>query len=137
MAAIALSGSGVRVVESVVQATLPVNEAVSAGQAVRIDPASGQFTPANASSDAEAAAYGIALASQQAGLPVTALRLGVMEGFDLSAQSYGADVFLGTADGGLDDAAPTATGSVSVVAGFIIPATADSPYSKLLAVEVR
>ena len=122
----------VTVVESLEQATLPAQEAISPGQAVRIDPATGRFTLANATSAAEARIYGVAVGNHSipAGYPVTAIRRGVLGGYTISAQ-YDAPVYLSNTDGALADAA----GTVSVVAGRVLPgsaATLGSAQAKLL-----
>lgn len=124
----------IRIVESIVQMTLPAAEDIDAGQEVRLDTTTGRFTLANATAAAEAKAYGTAVKTVRAGMPVTAIRIGVLGGYDLDALDYGADVFLSNTDGTLADAA----GTVSVRAGLVIPGTAStlgSSYHKLLYVE--
>lgn len=113
-----LTADRLNIEESVIQMTLPAAEAISAGDAVRLDTASGKFTKANATVAAEARVYGVAVRTVSAGMPVTAVRKGVLFGFDLSALAYDAPVYLSNTDGKLADAA----GTVSTVAGRIIPA---------------
>ena len=70
-----------------------------------------------------------------AGLPVTAIRKGVMDGWDLSALDYDAPVYLSDTDGRLS----TVAGTTSVVMGRVIPATSVSlgtAYDKILGLEV-
>lgn len=120
MAAISLVTAGrVRIVESIVQMTLPAAEAINAGAAVRIDVASGKFTNANSSTAPEARVYGIAVKTVPAGMPVTAVRKGVLDGWNIT-QAYDAAVYLNDADNVLGDAA----GTVSTVVGRVIPGTA-------------
>lgn len=120
MAAIALVTTGrVRIVESIVQMTLPAAEAIVAGAAVRIDTTTGNFTNANSTSAAEARIYGIAVKTVPAGMAVTAVRKGVLDGFNIS-QAYDAPVYLNDADGVIGDVA----GTTSTVIGRVIPATA-------------
>lgn len=109
----------VRVVESLEQMTLPAGEAISAGQAVRLDVSTGLFTKANASSAAEARIYGIAVKTVPAGMAVTAIKKGVLDGFDLSALAYDKAVQLSNTDGTLADAA----GTVAITMGRVIPGT--------------
>ena len=125
----------VEVVESVIQMTLPAAEAITAGMAVRLDTTNGKWTKANGSGAAEARAWGVAVKTVAAGLPVTAIRKGVMDGWDLSALDYDAPVYLSDTDGRLS----TVAGTTSVVMGRVIPATSVSlgtAYDKILGLEV-
>ena len=61
----------VEIVESVVQMTLPTDEAVTAGMAVRISTTTGKFTKANGTGAAEARAWGVATRTVASGQPVT------------------------------------------------------------------
>ena len=114
-----LTADRIEVVESFVQATLPAAEAIEAGAAVRIDTA-GKFTGANGTDATEAAIYGIATKSVPAGMAVTAIRRGVLDGFDVSGLAYWAPVYLSDTDATLGDGA----GTVSVVVGRVMPAHA-------------
>ena len=125
----------VEIVESIEQMTLPAAEAITAGMAVRIDTSAGTFTKANGSTAAEGRAYGIATRTVAARQAVTAVRKGVMDGWDLSGLAYDADVFLSDTDGRLD----TATGTVNVKVGKVIPgsgAAIGSGFDKMLAVDL-
>ena len=131
-----LNADTLRVVESFEQCTLVAGETITPGQAVRIDTSSGRFTKANAGSAPEARIYGIAVGSHiiPAGYPLTAIRRGVVDGFDLTA-AYDAAIYLGNTDGALADAA----GTVNVVVGRVLPATAQpigSDSSKLLLINL-
>lgn len=136
MALIALTTAGrVEVVESIEQMTLPAAEAITAGFAVRIVPAStgaGQFTPGNGTDATEANIYGIATRTVVAGDPVTAVRQGALDGFAFqSGDEYNDPVYLSDTDGRLGDAA----GTVSLVVGRVAPGTAvtlGTAYDKLL-----
>ena len=136
MTVIALvTANRVRVVESIEQMTLPAAEAFPAGAAVRIDVTTGKFTRANGSTAVEARIYGIATGSASAGIAVTAIRQGVMDGWDLSGMAYDAPAYLSDTDGALD----TAAGSVSTVVGRVIPAfgqTMGTAADKLLLVDL-
>jgi hypothetical protein len=116
------------------QLTLVAGEAITAGMPVRIDTA-GKFTAANGSSAGEARIWGIATQTVAAGLPVTAVRRGYMDGWDLSAMAFDADVFLSNTDGRLD----TAAGTVNVVVGTVIAATGvtlGTAFDKILHVKL-
>ena len=120
MTAIALTAAdAIRVVESLEQATLPLGETLVAGDCVRLD-ANGDFTGANGTTAAEAQVYGILVVVDPAGKVGTALRRGVIDGLELTALAYGADIFLSDTDKALD----TAAGTVSKVVGEVFPGTA-------------
>lgn len=135
MADLSLVATGkVNIIESFVQMTLPLAEAINVGEAVRLDPTTGKFTKANGTTAAEARIYGLLVSKDGAGAVGTALHEGVVDGFDLDALSYDADVFLSNTDGALADAA----GTVSTVIGRVIPATSTKigvAYDKLLLVD--
>lgn len=137
MANIALvTAHQVHIVESIHQLTLPAAEAIEPGAPVRLDTSTGRFTNANGSSAGEARVWGIATGEKAipAGWPVTAIRRGVLEGYNLT-QAYDAAVYLSDTDGTLGDTA----GTVSTVVGRVIPSTATTlgtAYDKLLSVEL-
>jgi hypothetical protein len=121
-------------VESLEQMTLPAVEAIVAGQSVRIDTSTGKFTKANGTTAAEKRAYGMALKTVAAGQPVTAVRKGVVDGYDLSGLAYDADVYLSDTDGMPADAAGTVERKIAKV----IPAfatTLGTAADKLLRVD--
>jgi hypothetical protein len=127
MAAIALvTADRVRIVESIIQLTLPAAEAITAGQIVRIDTTTGRFTLANGTTAAEARVYGVAVRSVPAGMAVTAMRKGVLDGWNITG-AYDDPVYAGNADGTLD----TAAGTVSTVVGRVIPATSNTTGTAL------
>lgn len=136
MATIALlTANRVEVVESIKQMTLPAAEAITAGAPVRLDTTTGKWTNANGTTSGEARVWGIATRTVVAGEALTAVRNGVMDGFDLSGMNYDANVFVGDADGRLD----TAAGTVSTIVGRVIPATATplgTAFDKVLSVEL-
>lgn len=136
MALISVVTAGkIEVVESIRQMTLPAAEAITAGAPVRLDTTSGKFTNSNGTTAPEARVWGIALKTVAAGEPVTAIRNGVLDGFDLSSQAYDAAIYASDTDGRLGDAA----GTVSTVIGRVIPGTATTlgtAYDKMLSVEL-
>lgn len=130
-----ITANKVEVVESIEQMTLPAAEAITAGMPVRLDTSSGKFTAANGTGAAEARIYGIATKTVAAGMPVTAIRQGVMDGFDLSGLNYDAAVYLSDTDGRLADA----NGTVSVAVGRVIPGTSvtlGTAFDKFLHVDL-
>ncbi|OGR31695.1 MAG: hypothetical protein A2139_07560 [Desulfobacca sp. RBG_16_60_12] len=114
-----LTTARLEVVESLEQMTLPTVEVCSPGQAVRLDTTTGKWTKSNGSAAGEARIYGLVVGgvANVAGQPVTAIRRGVIDGYDLSGLAYDAPVYLSDTDGALADAA----GTVSVVVGRVIP----------------
>lgn len=120
MANIAVTTAGyISVVESTIQDTHPAAEAILAGALVRID-TTGKFTNGNATTTTENSVYGIATASVTAGFPVTAIRKGVLDGFNFTAQAMDAAIFASDTDGRIADAA----GTTSVKVGRVISAHA-------------
>lgn len=106
MTAIAVATANrMRIVESIVQATLPAAETILAGAPVRID-SNGKFANGNATTPTEAGIYGIATGSVIAGEVVTAVRQGVLDGYTL-AGAYNSAVYLSDTDATLDDAGGT------------------------------
>jgi len=137
MALIALvSASKVEVVESLEQMTLPAAESITPGACVRLDTTSGKFTNGNGTTAAEARIYGIAVGAHDipAGMPVTVVRQGVLDGFAFS-QAYDAVIYASDTDGRLGDAA----GTVNVVIGRVIPGASEllgGAFAKLLQVHL-
>lgn len=130
-----ITANRVEIVESVIQMTLPTAEAVTAGMAVRLDTTNGKWTKANGTGAAEARAWGVATKTVASGQPVTAIRKGVMDGWDLSALDYDAPIYLSDTDGRLS----TVAGTTSVVIGRVIPATSTTlgtAYDKIASIEV-
>lgn len=114
-----LTANKLEVVESIEQMTLPTVEVCSPGQAVRLDTTTGKFTKANGTTAPEARIYGVVVGgvANVAGQAVTAIRKGVVDGYDLSALAYDAPIYLSDTDGTLGDTA----GTVSTVVGRVIP----------------
>ncbi len=136
MALIALTTANrVHTVESIVQATLPAAEAITAGAPVRLDTTTGKFTNANGTTAPEARVYGIATRTVAAGETVTAIQRGVVDGFNFSSQAYDATIYASDTDGRLGDAA----GTVSKIIGRVIPVfteTLGTSPTKCLSVEM-
>lgn len=114
------------------QETFEAAEQINVGQVFRIDTSTGKATKGNATAVGESGiAAGAAVArevptfqlylcidqARQAGNPVTGLRKGKVDGFELSALSYGQRVYLSDTDGALGDAA----GTVPLAVGRVMP----------------
>lgn len=105
MSDLSITAASVALVRGDEMLTLPAGEAITAGQAVRLDTSTGKFTKANATSDAEARWFGVAVNGAAAGFPVTAVRRGLVDlGNALGGMAYDADVYLSNTDGTLADA---------------------------------
>ena len=117
-----VTANKLEVVESILQFTLPTTEVVSPGHAARLDTSNGKLTKANGTTAPEARILGVTVGgvANIAGMPQTVIRKGVIDGYDLSGLAYDAPVYLSDTDGALADAA----GTVSVVVGRVIPASA-------------
>lgn len=137
MADLALVTAGrVRVVESIQQMTLPFAEECDLGDAVRIDTSTGKWTKANGTSAAEARVWGILVSKDGAGTVGTAIRRGVIDGFNLSSQAYDKAIQLSDTDGKLEDGTAA---TVDVPIGRVIPAfatTLGTAADKLLSIEL-
>lgn len=130
-----VTAGDLHVVESIEQLTLPFAESVNIGQLVRIDATTGKWTKANGTTTTEAAAYGVLVGKDRAGAVGTAIRQGVIDGVDISALNFWAAVYASDTDGTLADAA----GTVSLIVGRVIPATAvtaGNTYDKLLLIDL-
>lgn len=123
----------VEIVESLEQMTLAADEDITPGAPVRIN--GDRFTNGNGTTAAEAGVYGIATGDQvvPAGMPITAVKQGVLGGFSLTGDTNSA-VYVSDTNGRLD----TTAGTVSVQVGRVIPGTAAprGTTHKLLLVEL-
>ena len=130
-----VTANKVSVVESIQQRTKVAAEAITAGAPVRED-TDGKWTNANGTSTTENRVQGIATKTVVAGEPLTALRRGLMDGFDLSGLAYDAPVYVSDTDGRLGEAGDS-TNDVAV--GRVTSATATTigtAYDKILSVEL-
>lgn len=122
MATIALRTSGdlsLDVVQSNLQDTQPAGVALNAGDLVAYD-ANGAFTTTGIAQDTAAnarKAYGIVVRKAAIGEYVTAIRRGVLDGFNLDSMAYNDPIYTGVA-GTID----TAAGTAGKEAGRVIPA---------------
>lgn len=102
--------------------TAPASVAITALQAVRLDTATGKWVLADATAAPNARIFGVATRTVVAGEALTVVRKGPVDGYNLTALAYDADVFLSNTAGALADAA----GTVSVKVGRVVSAWAVS-----------
>lgn len=107
----------IEIVQSYEQLTGPAGEALTAGQLVRRDTTTGKWVKAQATTAANAKAYGMVTRTVIANEGVTVLKKGIVDGFDLAALAFDADVFLSDTLGAMG----TAAGTVSNLIGRVIP----------------
>lgn len=112
------------------QYTFEASEQISVGQVFRYDATTGKAEKANGTTVAESGqvtaggTFGINFISElficidparQAGNPVTGLKKGELDGYDLSALSFGQKVYISDTDGTLADTVGTITTHVGRV----------------------
>lgn len=135
MAAITVVAAEVAPVEIFEQFTLPVTEAVTAGQYVRVDVSDGALELGNATTATEVGyRKGIALHAAGVGDTLTVLKRGVIAlgSTALSSYAYEDPIYLSDTDGTLQ----TTAGTVSTVVGRIYPGNANTTPDFLLWVEL-
>lgn len=119
--ALSIAGSVVAPVQIIEQFTAPAGEAITAGQVVRYDGATGKFMLAGGTTAAGVAGpkYIAIHAANVANIAVTGVSKGLIDlgGSALGGVAFGGTVFVDNTAGGLG----TAAGSVSVVAGYVVP----------------
>jgi hypothetical protein len=109
MANLTIIAANVAIVQDFESLTLPVDEAVTAGQAGRLAPATGKLTKANGTTAAEARALGVfARSSKHVNDPVTLVKRGVLDlGAALAGVDIDAIIYLSDTDGTLADTVGT------------------------------
>lgn len=134
MANLTITAAEVAIVKDYESLTLPVDEAVTAGQAGRLTVATGKLTKANGTAAPEARALGVFVRSSKfVNDPVTLLKRGILDlGAALDGVALDAIIYLSDTDGTLADSA----GTVSVKIGRVIPGFASTTADKLLFVDV-
>jgi hypothetical protein len=124
MASIALTTADrVHVVESLEQMTLPTGAAIEAGAAVSVDATNGTFVLADADGAGTLGiVYGIATRSVASGETVTAIRRGVLSGWDFSGVSYWVNVLAADTAGEITVTSSESNGgSADVIIGRVVP----------------
>lgn len=112
------------------QRTLAAGADITAGQAVQ-ESSTGKWTLANATTAALARNAYVATRTVKSGESVTAVREGLLDGYDLSGLAYNAPVYLSDTAGTLADAA----GTVSHIMGYVEAGTGQqitSAHDKIL-----
>jgi hypothetical protein len=121
----------IEVVASWEQLTLVAAEAIEAGAPVRFNGTTGTFANGNGSDMTEGKVYGIATRSVAAGEAVTAIRRGILDGWDLSGLNYWATVYLSDTDARITGVAGTKAVTVGYVGAGTSEVVGTAP-SKLL-----
>lgn len=104
------------IVESIEQHTAPAGVAITAGQVVRLDATTGKWALSDADNAADVGVSYIATKTAAAGLGLTALKKGVLDGYDLAALAFGDLIYISNTAGALG----TTAGTTSKVAGDVI-----------------
>lgn len=126
-----LTITNARPVQVLEQFTWPNGESLTKGKYARLDPTTGKAALGNGSSAAEAGFGGIVTGDDGAAT-ITVLRKGIVDvGDALAGMSFGDVVYLSDTDGILD----TATGTVTLVVGYVIPGWGATTPDKLLYVD--
>ena len=102
--------------ESRLQDTQTAGEALTAGQVVTYATATGSWVKYTAATGLNP--YGVVLRSVAAGESVTAIRKGVIDGYNLDSYTYNAAMYTSATAGAVADA----TSANAVVLGRVIPA---------------
>lgn len=118
-----------RQVEVIQQFTGPAVEAIAVGQRCRFDATTGKVALGNGTNAAEARRGGIATHAAAIGESVTIINQGLVDiGEAIAALDFGALVYVSDTDGTFADTA----GTVSVVAGQVVPGWGSPTADKLL-----
>lgn len=135
MADITIVASDVAPVEVYEQMTGPAEEAIDAGEMVRLNTTTGELTLANASSAAEGRTIGMAIKSGGVGQPITVVKRGLVNlGDALDAEDFDEELNLSDTDGALDDGDGVPTGTYPV--GRVVPAWGATSADKILFVDI-
>lgn len=125
MASIALvTANRIHVVESIEQMTLPAGGAITAGDCVTVHPNVGKFVLGDADETETPlnVIYGIATRTVVSGETLTAVRRGVMSGWDFTAVDYWVNVLASDTAGDITVTSGESNGgSADVVIGRVIP----------------
>ena len=129
-AATAAEISAVLIIE---EFTAPAEEALSAGDVVRLNTTTGYITHAKDTGAAEARVAGILLNTVAANRTGTVLRTGIVDMGDILGDlDYDADVYLSATDGLLADAGV----GTSKIVGTVFPGFGNTTPDKLLRVDL-
>jgi hypothetical protein len=98
------------------QHSAPAGVAITAGQVIRLDNTTGKWALSDADNAADVAVSYIASKTVAAGVGLTGIKRGVLDGFDLAALGYGDLIYVSNTAGALG----TTAGTTSKVAGDVI-----------------
>lgn len=98
------------------QHSAPAGVAITAGQVVRLDATTGKWALSDANNAADVGVSYIATRTVAAGVGLTAIKRGVLDGYDLAALAFGDLIYLSDTAGALG----TTAGTTSKVAGDVI-----------------
>lgn len=114
----------------------PANEALAAGEVVRLDTTTGYYTPANGTAAGEARPVGIAVNSAtQANDTISVIRKGILDvGDALDALAYDLALYNSDTDGLIGSAAGDST--VDNIIGRVVAGWGDTAGDKLLLVDL-
>lgn len=136
MANLTISPTAVKPVKVTEQLTGPTDEAIDAGEMVRLNTSTGKFTQANASSAGEGRAIGMAVTTATyAGQAITVVKKGLVDvGDALDSEDYDETLNLSNTDGKIDDGDGTPTADYPI--GRVVPAWGATTADKLLMLEL-
>jgi hypothetical protein len=118
MSAIALvTADTLHIVESIEQMTGVAGVAITAGQIIRPDATTGLWALTDADNAGDVLNSYMATKTAAAGVALTGLKTGTVDGYNVAGLSYGDPVYIANTAGGLD----TAAGTTSKVAGQVVP----------------
>lgn len=135
MAALTVTAANVAPVKFIDHSTGPAGEAIDAGEVVRFHADTGKYVLANGTGAATVAGpLGIAITGGTTNEPISVLHKGYIDfgGDVLDTPDFGAPIYVGNANGQLNDAA----GSVSTVVGRVVPGWGSLTADKLLRVDL-
>jgi hypothetical protein len=136
MTNLAITAADVRIVRIVeMLPDGPANEALNAGEPVRLDTTTGKYTPANGTAAGEARVVGIAVnTAYVANETISVMRKGILDiGDAMDALAYDLPIYMSDTDGTLAD---DASSTVDVVVGRVVAGWADTAGDKLLLVDL-
>lgn len=136
MADLTIKPADVAPVRVVQQFTGPADEAIDAGEMVRLNTSTGQFTLANASSATEGRVIGMSMTTTTlAGQTITVVSKGLVDvGDAVTALDYDLALELSDTDGKIDDGAGTPTGTY--VIGRVFPGWGATTADKLILLDL-
>jgi hypothetical protein len=134
MTNLTITASAVALVKEYETVTLPVGEAVTAGQIVRLDTSTGKLTKGNGTAAGEARIIGVAVqSSKYVNDPITVVKRGLLDlGAALDGVTLDAVIYASDTDGTLADSA----GTVSTKIGRVVPNFAHTDANNLLFVDI-